>query len=336
MPFTVSTRSVSAGGTQDTAYILADSAGTVRAEVWPAFGFNCLQWQLRQVSGTWADLLYKDPTWEQNPVPTRSGHPILFPFPNRLKNGHFSHQGQKFQLPLNESSGTHAIHGFTPKNPWRVIGATGGPDFAEITGEFQLSRDRPEARGFWPADFLLIVTYQLRANSLSVHCQVENPDATTLPFGLGYHPYFVCANAPGAQADDMLLQAATSQQWEAEAGIPTGVRKPAAGEYDFRTPRRLGTIQLDTLYTREVNHDFEGIRPELARLRHATAPGELIVLADPAFRELLLFTPPHRQAVAIEPYTCVTDAANRTDAGWRVLPAGGEFSASVEYVWQPG
>jgi aldose 1-epimerase len=63
------------------------------------------------------------------------------------------------------------------------------------------------------------------------------------------------------------------------------------------------------------------------------------VLADPAFRELVLFTPPHRQAVAIEPYTCSADAANLAergiDSGWRVLPAGSEWEAAVEYRWVP-
>ena len=56
---------------------------------------------------------------------------------------------------------------------------------------------------------------------------------------------------------------------------------------------------------------------------------------DPAFRELLLFTPQHRKAVAIEPYTCATDGANsndwKADAGWRVLNPGEKFSAAVEY-----
>jgi aldose 1-epimerase len=62
-------------------------------------------------------------------------------------------------------------------------------------------------------------------------------------------------------------------------------------------------------------------------------------LADPAFRELVLFTPPHRQAIAIEPYTCSADAANLAargiDSGWRILPLSGEWEAAVEYRWEP-
>ena len=44
----------------------------------------------------WADILYSAPDWESNPVPTRSGHPILFPFPGRLRDGTFTFEGKTF------------------------------------------------------------------------------------------------------------------------------------------------------------------------------------------------------------------------------------------------
>lgn len=328
MPFIVSTRPVVAGGKSDTAYVLSDTAGTVRVEVWPAFGFNCLRWQVRRENGDWGDLIYCDPTWEQNPVPTRSGHPILFPFPNRLKQGRFTFEGREYQLPLNEATGTHAIHGFTPRNSWRVIGAGGEKSRAFVTGQFQLSKDLPNSVRLWPADFVFTVTYQLTADALTVDCLVENPDSKNLPFGIGYHPYFCCPNAPEVQADEMVLQAATGEVWDVEAGIPTGSRRPAANELDFRAPRTIGAAALDTLYTRDPGH------PAVAILGHGSVPGRMTIFADPSFRELLLFTPPHRKAVAIEPYTCATNAANMSDAGWRVLPPGGQFPATVQYRWQ--
>ena len=65
----------------------------------------------------------------------------------------------------------------------------------------------------------------------------------------------------------------------------------------------------------------------------------LRVYADSSFQELLLFTPPHRQAIAIEPYTCTTDAANLqasgVEAGWRVLRGGETYTSAVEYRFEP-
>ena len=57
------------------------------------------------------------------------------------------------------------------------------------------------------------------------------------------------------------------------------------------------------------------------------------LLAAADFRELVLYTPPHRQAICLEPYTCTTDAVNlgnrQIDAGWRALAPGETWSAAV-------
>src|SRR5262245_41292924 len=94
------------------------TAGPAVAEVLPFVGFNCVRWD---VGGE--PILFAEPADTPNPSPTRGGHPILFPFPNRIRNGRFTFEGREFRLPLNDSTKAHAIHGFTPRNPWRVVGS---------------------------------------------------------------------------------------------------------------------------------------------------------------------------------------------------------------------
>lgn len=326
MPFTVRTAPVSAAGTADTAYILSDSTDTARAEVWPGFGFNCLRWQLRQPDGGWGNVLYTAPDWETNPVPTRSGHPILFPFPNRLAHGRFTFEGREYQLPLNESTGTHAIHGYTPRAKWRVIGAGGERGHAFVSGQLQMSKDL--STGTWPGDFVITVTYELHPTALVVECLVENVGAGPMPFGLGYHPYFAIPDVPDATADEMTLHAPTGELWEANAGIPTGKRLPVPGEFDYRAAQPIGGTHLDTLYATGTT------LPTVSRLGHPRSAGTLHVSAPADFRELVLFTPPHRKAVAIEPYTCASDAAHLPDGGFRVLAPGQQWAAGVRYEWR--
>src|SRR5712692_9930408 len=91
-------------------WILEDGAGG-RAEVWPAAGFNCYLWQVAR-GGRLLDLLYADPDFLTGGRPTRSGIPILFPFPNRIRDGRFTWDGKEFQLPLNDGPQRNAIHGF--------------------------------------------------------------------------------------------------------------------------------------------------------------------------------------------------------------------------------
>ncbi len=54
----------------------------------------------------------------------------------------------------------------------------------------------------------------------------------------------------------------------------------------------------------------------------------------PAFREIVVYTPPGRNAVCLEPYTCATDAINLQqrgiDAGWQVLEPRAEFRTWIE------
>jgi aldose 1-epimerase len=340
MAFEVRISRQQAGDRAADVYELTDAAGTVRAEVWPDRGFNCLRWQVRQADGRWADILYSAPDWESNPVPTRSGHPILFPFPGRMRDARFTFEGKVYQLPFNDSTKQHAIHGFTPRNVWRAIDWNGDDEFAFITGQFNLKKDMPAAVSLWPADFNLNVTYRLYHDRLRVDATIENLGPGPLPLGLGYHPYF---RLPGVHESDiggLVLQANVNEVWETEASLPTGWRKDVSGDIDFRHPTPIGATELD--------HVFTGVRGEatrlgglveLAVLSHPSAMGRLRVLADPSFRDLVLFTPAHRQAVAIEPYTCSADAANLAargiDSGWRVIPQGTEWEASVEYRWEP-
>jgi len=337
MPFIVTTEPAEVGGQTETITVLTDWAETVRAEVWPSHGFNCLRWQVRQTSGEWGELLYCDPSWETSPVPTRSGHPILFPFPNRMKDGHFMHAGREYLLSRNETSGTHAIHGFSPRNRWRIVGSGTTAEHAWVRGEFRLSLDAPASLLHWPTDFLLQVTYRLHADRLAVDVSIHNPNLTVaLPFGLGFHPYFTCPNAPGANVDDMILMSTARKIWNTLEGIPTGTISPIPTGFDFTEPHRIETTQFDTLFT-DLGVPAEGGRQVVAELRHSSAPGYLSIHMPADFRELMLYTPPHRKALAIEPYTCATDAANLVDrgidSGWRNLAPGGTFETSVEYVW---
>jgi aldose 1-epimerase len=49
---------------------------------------------------------------------------------------------------------------------------------------------------------------------------------------------------------------------------------------------------------------------------------------------MVVYTPAHRQAFCIEPYTCVTDAVNLQargiETGWRVLAPGDRWTGVVE------
>jgi aldose 1-epimerase len=313
-------------GRDPTLFVLDDGAGGL-ARVWPALGFNCFQWQLTG-DGRVRDVLYADPALFADGRPTRSGIPILFPFPNRIRNGRFMWEGKEFTLPLTDSTKKNAIHGFACHHAWRVVGQGTDAAGAWVRGAFRGSVDAPEARGLWPADYEIEVTYRLAPGRLRVEAEVRNPDAAPLPFGLGYHPYFSIPLAPDGRAEDCTVQVPARSYWVLEESLPTGEKKPVDAGRDLNVPRRFTDLQLDDVLTDlPAAHGLS----ERAMLRGGA---ELRILWSEGFREAVVFTPPHRKAFCVEPYTCTTDAVNLQargiDAGWQVLPPGGSWRAVVE------
>lgn len=317
MTFRVRTENRAIPGGELAVWVLEGETGAV-AEVCPALGFNCFRWR---AGGT--ERLYSDPNFFIDGRPTRSGIPVLFPFPNRIRDGRFTWAGKGYQLPLNDPAGKNAIHGFACRHPWRVVGHGADGSGAWLTGEFQCSVDAPVSRALWPADHRLQLTCRLTANGLRLEALVENPDREPLPFGLGYHPYF------RVSATDE-VQAAARSCWVLEASLPTGERRPVEGARDLNAPRRFGDLQLDDVLT-DLEHTP---RPDRDGLCWRGRVGGLELFSSADFRELVAFTPPHREAVCLEPYTCTTDAINLRqrglDAGLRVLPPGGQWSSVVE------
>lgn len=330
MGFRISTRQATAGDRSGTVFELSNATGTARAEVWPFTGFNCLKWQ---IDGH--ELLYSAPDWDSNPVPTRSGHPILFPFPNRLAHGRMTFEGVEYQLPLTEATKTHAIHGFTPRQPWRVLGSGVTDRSAFVTARFRIRDEVENAAQLWPGDGAIKLTYTLTDSSLQVEAEVENFGEQPFPYGIGYHGYFRLPTADvGESIANWLFQSRTDSLWECEGNIPTGRIVPTPGELNFSVERSLNEVAFDTLLT--------GLEPgtglrTVATMRHSLRPGMLAIRADESFPHLVLFTPGHRLALAIEPYTCATNAANLPPgrpAGWQILSPGAKTTHRVEYDWE--
>ena len=316
--------------------VLEDGQGGC-VEVWPALGFNAYRWAVK-VGDTTHELLYADPKLFEDGRPTRSGIPILFPFPNRIRDGKYTWNGKSYQLPLTGDGGKTAIHGFACRVPWRVIDEGADKNSAWITGEFQISKDDPASLAVWPADGRLRVTYRLLANRLCIEATVDNPSAESLPFGIGYHPYFALVPFGGEEA---LVRAPATELWVLEQNLPTGERSANLGHRDLRAARSIAGLSIDdVLSDKSTLVDSATGYKLLGSIRRASTRMQLLVSASGEFREVVVFTPPHRQAFCIEPYTCTTDAINLhargIDAGLHVLPPGEEpWQGHVQCAFQP-
>jgi aldose 1-epimerase len=216
------------------------------------------------------------------------------------------------------------------------VGSGASASEAWLIGEFQPSADDPELLPLWPADYIIRVTYRLLPGRLRIEAEVRNPDRAPLPFGLGYHPYFSVPLLPGGSADDCLVVVPATSYWQLDESLPTGKVLPVDAARDLTRPRSYTKIQVDDVLTSIQPSDVPA--PAGLRWIGSMKQGglELKVFASPSFREVVVFTPAHRQAFCIEPYTCPTDAINLAaeglDVGWQTLEPGRTWTSVVEFA----
>ena len=237
---------------------------------------------------------------------------VLFPFPNRLKDGHYHWLGQDYYFPINSAGTGNAIHGFVRKESFEVVRIELSKEHAEISCRLNYRGQH----AWYPFPFSLEVTFSITNRSaFSVSFFVKNRHREAIPIGLGWHPYFRLA----ANAKDHTLQLPLCSRVEIDQRmIPTGVRSPYI---EFLQEKPLGDTVLDHCFHLEDGH----------LLYHLTlkAAGRSLDLA--ASRELFpyfqVFTPPHRESIALEPMSCNINAFQNGE-GLVSLPAGEDWTGA--------
>ena len=303
---------------------ISDAVGGARATILPGLGFNCHSFRA-SVDGREIEVLWSAPEFTSGQgKPSHSGIPLLFPFAGRIRGTSFQYEGNRYELEAGDGQG-NAIHGFVLNRPWRVT--RHDPD--RVVGTFQASVDDPALMKRWPADFRITADYRVAAGALLTDYTVENPDTKPLPFGFGTHPYFRVPLG-GASAADCRVTAPVEYAWELEDLLPTGrtTSMPAAAE--LAHGMSLASMKLDNV--------FGGLRFENHRATtKVTDPNSkrtMTMTFDDQFTTCVVYNPPHREAVCIEPYTTVPDpfflGERNIDPHLQVLRPGKSFRTRIE------
>jgi aldose 1-epimerase len=295
------------------------------AKILPDFGFNCFSLQVPS-GRKMVEVLWSHPeitSLEQRP--SGSGIPLLFPFCGRIAGTTLEYEGNEYQLEEGDGQG-NAIHGFVLNRAWRVI----QDEEAFAVGEFHASRDDASLLDRWPADFAVRVRYQVADSALRCAVEVYNPDDHPLPFGWGTHPYFRLPIGGAGQVDDTVVTVPAERYWELSELRPTGRLRPATGAMNFTSGTKLGDRNLDDVLTHLATRDGKcTTRLENPANRHA-----IVQTFDESIGHCVVYTPPHREAICIEPYTCVPDPfrleSRGIETGLALLNPGESFRTKIE------
>ncbi|MEO6759103.1 MAG: hypothetical protein ABIO24_06575 [Saprospiraceae bacterium] len=238
---------------------------------------------------------------------------VLFPFPNRLDRGQYDWLGKRYQFPINNASTENAIHGFVRNEAFEVDYIFLAKDHASIL----CSLEYAGGLEYYPFPFTLQLEFMLHdsgAFSLEVVCR--NNHDTAIPVGFGWHPYFQLTE----KVDDHFLQLPLCEKVVAqERMIPTGERTAFP---DFLRKNRLGEADLDTCFhLQKESGAYKMLVEAKGKRLKVSANGKQF----PFFQ---VFTPPHRNSIALEPMSCNVDAFHNGQ-GLVTLEPGREWKGKI-------
>ena len=312
-------------------YIQQD--GKAVAEIVPALGNNCYAFKVAD-GDTWLNLIEAPPdlaTLEERP--TAYGNPILFPFPNRIRNGTWQFEGKTYQFDKEPASPT-TIHGLLLNLPYQVESHVADENEATLVCSLN-SQDFPEVGRQYPFPFRIEITYTVKDAVLTMRIAIKNTGDRNMPMGFGIHPYFSTNLTGTADASQALITVPAAKYWELDdVLVPTGKQNDVADTLDLRNGQPFGKLKLDHVFT-DVQW-VDGV--SRCRIENRDTGHTLVMESDAIFRELVVYTPPDRDAICFEPYTCPTDAINLEargiPAGVIVLAPDKTFSGTVRMMLQ--
>lgn len=302
---------------------LRDAASGNSAKVLLGLGFNCYEWTV-QFKAEARDLLWAEEGFGTGKLrPSGSGIPLLFPFPGRIGHAEFKFEDKTYLIP-HDPSRPHALHGFVFDRPWRLVEETG----SKVTAAFQASVDDPSILNCWPSDFAVEASYEVAGPELRFSMTFSNAGYDPLPWGFGTHAYFRLPQAEQSNVTDTVLTVPVNGEWKLDDMLPTGELAKLPADLKLAEGQPLGSLEFDTPY------------------RLSIASGEATtIVADPTsgrrvlqtyaaeqFPHAVIYTPGHREAVCIEPYSCVPDPFRLEEkgiaTGLKVLPPGESCTTS--------
>jgi aldose 1-epimerase len=242
----------------------------------------------------------------------------LIPWPNRLGDGRYTFAGSAYQLALTEPERGNAIHGLLRWRNWVV---------RERASDRVVMGIRLHPMTGWPFPLEVTIAYSVADDGLTVETHAHNSGRAPCPYGSGQHPYL----SPGAGAlDDCMLElgAATRILVDEHRQLPIGRESVDGSEFDFRTPRRIGSLHADHAFT-DLDRDAGG----LAWARLSAPDGATVSLwCDESYPYFQLYSgdtlaPPRRRlGLGAEPMTCPPNALQTGDSIVTLEPGGSHVS----------
>lgn len=236
---------------------------------------------------------------------------VLVPWPNRVRDARWSHEGRVLQLDVTEPARGNALHGLLQFTEHEVRERTD----ASVT----LGAAVAPQQG-WP--FLLDswVRFELLPDGIDVTHGVANNGEASAPYATGSHPFLRIGDVP---VGELSFSVPAASYFAVDDRLnPTGELAVTDTTFDLRKPRLVSDLKLDTAFGGLNTTD------RVSAVLAARDGSTVTVLQDDDWEYLQVFTTDiypgpdgPNTAIAVEPMTAPPDALN-SGLGLRWLEPG--------------
>lgn len=219
----------------------------------------------------------------------------LSPFACRIKNAAY-HFGEKEYTIEKFLLNNSALHGLLYDADFKVLEQFADDLSAGVTLKYAYTGTD---KGY-PFLYDCVVAYHLKKdNQLTIVTEITNKDKGLIPIQDGWHPYFTL----GRKIDELQLEFQSKEMVVFdEALLPTGELQPYQ---EFGSLKKIGNTELDNCFTL----NFAECQP-LCVLRDTEKKIQIEIRPDKNYPYLQIYTPPHRDSIAIENLSAAPDAFN--------------------------
>ena len=297
-----------------TEYIIQEKETGNRCVILPELGGMVRQLSLRK-DLTLFSVIKTPPTPQTLKEDSKSASELLFPFASRIPDGKYKFLGKEYQLNKNETGGLNAIHGLVRKQIFTLEEQIVHADHASIRLSYVLN----EQVGY-PFDVKFSVIYSLHADGrFDLSYQAENLGSTPCPVMFGWHPYFMLGNE---DLDAWKISIPSKEIVTFNDNmIPIGT-----APFTQESPMLLYRSELDNCFIINFN-SHTAITDLISDNQHVTVRVEQET-GEGKFNYLVLYTPPSRDCVAIEPLTGNVNAFNNGE-GLNILSEGKSVGGKI-------
>ncbi|MER3388835.1 MAG: aldose 1-epimerase family protein [Microcella sp.] len=198
---------------------------------------------LRQLSVDGHDLVQG---YAETSTPPFATGIVLVPWPNRVRDGRWTHDGRELQLDITEVDKSNAIHGLLRNTSYQVVERT--------ADAITLGASVVPQHGY-PFHLVTTVEYRLTGNGIRVEHGVTNVGADAAPYAVGAHPFLRVGDHP---VDSLTITARTAEHVAVDARLnPLALEAVAGSALDLSSGRRVADLELDDAW--RVEPDADGV-----------------------------------------------------------------------------